>query len=168
MKKIILSQTSFIGAAAFIIVLFSSIFIYAFSTGIDGRTLKSTAIGCSCHASALDPGVIVFISGPDTVITGQTATYTIEVSESSKSGAGIDVSTRNGVLGVIDAQTHLSNGEVVQSSNIPMTNHAVIIQFSYTAPGFATTDTIWATGLATNSNGSLNNDIWNWAPSKRV
>jgi len=158
-------KTSVIAA---VLLLFTSVLLYSFSTGIDGKTLKSTTTGCSCHNVTLSSTVIVFISGPDTVISGQTVNYTIEVSEPGKTGAGIDVATRSGILGVIDPLTHLSNGELNQNSNIAMTNHSVVIQFSYTAPNNPTVDTIFATGLATNSNGQSNGDIWNWAPSKRV
>lgn len=168
MKNLLIKNLTKVLVSVIFITLLSTALLYAFSTGIDGRTLKTTTTGCTCHSSSLSPTVIVFISGPDSVLVNQTVNYTIEISEPSKSGAGLDIATKSGTLGVVTPGLHLSNGELVHSSNLVMTNHAVVVTFSYTAPGFVTADTIWATGLATNSNGQVNGDIWNWAPSKRI
>ena len=49
-----------------------------------------------------------------------------------------------------------------------MTNGTVTVQFNYTAPASPGTDTLWSTGLATNSNGETGGDDWNWSVSKRI
>jgi hypothetical protein len=167
MKNLILKNSKIFGFAVFILI-FSSLLLYAYPGGITGRTRKTTTNGCSCHGSTATNDVTVTITGPDTVTTGQTATYSITVSKASKNGAGFDIATRTGTLVSTSGNTHVSNGELVHSINIPMTSGSVTVSFNYTAGNSQTIDTIWATGLATNSNNSTSGDDWNWAPNKRI
>jgi hypothetical protein len=167
MKKLILKNTKVTAIAAFIIV-FTSLLVYAYPGGITGRTLKTTTAGCSCHSNQRTTDVGVDFAGPDTVTTGQTAMFTLTVSKQSKTGAGLDIATRNGTLAPVSNTIHLSNGELTHNANIPMTGGIVIVQFNYIAPGSASIDTLWATGLATNSDGHTSGDDWNWATSKRI
>lgn len=168
MKNISTKHFLRINAPVLILLLFVSFLLYGFATGIDGLTLKTSTNGCSCHSPTASTSVIVFLTGPDSVVIGTTVNYTVEISEANKTGAGVDIAARIGSLGVVTPSLHLSNGELVHNSNITMTNHAVVLTFSYTAPGTLTTDTIFATGLATNSNNQSNGDIWNWATNKRI
>ena len=153
-----------------LIIFFSvSVVLYGDIGGRTGRTLKNSTAGCgSCHGSSANSGVTVSINGPDTLTTGQSAQYSVTVSMTGKTGAGFDIAKRKGTLSIISASTHLASSEVVHSSNIPMTNGSASIQFNYTAPSTEAVDTIWATGLATNSSGGTGGDNWNWAPSKRI
>jgi len=151
-----------------VIFLFIAGILYASIGGITGRTLKSTTSGCSCHGGAFTPDVTVTIAGPDTVIKSQSAQYTLTVTKASKTGAGLDIATRRGTLSPVSGNIHLSNGEITHNNNLPMTGGTVTVTFSYTAPATTGPDTLWATGLATNSNNSESGDDWNWAPSKRV
>lgn len=168
MKKII-DRKIFTAGLMVLIMLLSQVLLYAFPTGITGRTLKTTTNGCgSCHGPSANAEVIVTISGPDTLNTGQTGQYSLTISKASKLGAGLDIAVRSGVLNPVSSNIHVSNGELTHNNNISMTNGSVTVQFSYTAPSSATTDTIWATGLATNSNGNEGGDDWNWANRKRV
>lgn len=167
MKKIVKKNIKAIGLAAFILI-FSQNILYAYPGGITGRTLKTTTTGCSCHGSSANTGVTVTISGPDTLNTGQTGQYTLTISRSASLGAGLDVAVRSGVLAPVSSNIHLTSGELTHNNNISMTNGSVTVNFSYTAPSTSTVDTIWATGLATNSNGGSGGDYWNWANSKRV
>lgn len=168
MKKT--NSTKFISAVTvLLIIIFSQVQIYSYPGGITGRTLKSSTSGCgSCHGTTATTDVIVTISGPDTLNTGQTGQYTLTVSKASKLGAGMDIAVRSGVLAPVSSNIHLTSGELTHNNNISMTNGSVTVNFSYTAPGTVTKDTIWATGLATNSNGNTSGDDWNWAISKRV
>lgn len=152
----------------FIFLSAVSLIVLAFETGITGRTLKTTTNGCSCHGQSATTDVTVTIAGADTINTGQTLQYSLTVSKPSKTGAGLDIAVRRGTLTPVSTNIHLSNGELTHNLNIPMVNGSVTVQFNYTAPGTPATDTIWATGLATNSNGSTSGDDWNWAPSKRI
>jgi len=152
-----------------VIVFFSTVIVMASIDGITGRTLKSSTSGCGgCHGPNATVDVIVAIAGPDTVIKGQSAQYTLTITRASKTGAGMDIATRRGTLSPVSSNIHLSNGELTHNNNIAMTNGTVSVTFSYTAPVTAGFDTIWATGNATNSNGGTSGDDWNWAPSKRI
>jgi hypothetical protein len=135
--------------------------------GRTGRTRKTSTTGCSCHGS-VNAATTVTIAGPDTVVQGTTAQYTLTISNPSQTGAGCDIAVRLGTLVNTSALTHLSGGEITHSNNIAMTNHTVTIPFSYTAPSSPGIDTIWAQGLATNSNGSTSGDMQNYAPEKRI
>jgi hypothetical protein len=161
-KKIILS----IFVIAFLTSI--SIYLYASSSGFTGRTKKTSTAGCSCHNAAATPDVIVTITGPDTVLINQTKQYSLTVTRASKSGAGLDIAAKLGSLSPVSSNIHLSNGELTQNSNIPMTAGSVTVQFNYTAPSTAGTDTLFATGLATNSGGTTSGDDWNWAPNKGI
>ncbi|MBL8008480.1 MAG: hypothetical protein JNJ56_13210 [Ignavibacteria bacterium] len=152
---------------ALMIVSFFSLTAYADISGRTGRTLRTSTSGCSCHGSR-DVATSITISGPSTVTTGSTNTYTLTVLRSGKTGAGCDISTRKGVLNIISTTIHKSGVELTHNDNIPMISNTVSILFSYTAPAIADIDTIFATGLATNSSGDENGDLWNWAPSFRV
>lgn len=156
--------------AAFLILFFSvSVIIYGNDDGRTGRTLKTSTSGCGgCHGSSATTDVSVLISGPDTVTAGQTAQFSLTISQSGKTGAGLDIATRNGTLSPVSSNIHLASGELTQNSDIPMTAGSVSVQFNYTAPAAAGTDSLWATGLATNSNGGTSGDDWNWAVTKRV
>lgn len=167
MKNFIRKNTKLIGFIAFILI-FTSALLYAYPGGITGRTLKTSTSGCSCHGNSASTTVTVAISGPDTLNTGQTGQYTLTITRSASTGAGLDIADRTGVLAPVSTNIHVSNGELTQNNNISMTGGSVSVNFSYTAPSSSTIDTIWATGLATNSNGGTSGDYWNWAPSKRV
>lgn len=145
-----------------------SVYLYASSTGMTGRTKKTTMSGCICHDDTSNPEVIVTISGPDTVTVNQTKQYSLTVSKSSKSGAGLDIAAKFGSLNPVSGNIRLLNGELTHNSNIPMSNGTVTVLFNYTAPSTAGTDTLYATGLATNSDNSNSGDDWNWAPNKRI
>jgi hypothetical protein len=167
MKNLILKHAKVTGIAIFLIA-FTSLLVYAYPGGITGRTLKTTTAGCSCHGNQRTTDVGVSFAGPDTVIAGQTAMFTLTVSKQSKTGAGLDIATRNGTLAAVSNTIHLSNGELTHNANISMTNGSASVQFNYTAPNSGNIDTLWATGLATNSDNHTSGDDWNWATSKRI
>lgn len=154
----------------FIVIMTVSMYSYtAFADigGRTGRTLKTSTNGCSCHSSR-DLTTNVTISGPSTVTTGSTNTYTLTISRTTKTGAGCDISARTGTLNIVSTTIHKSGLELTHNDNIPMVSNSASVSFNYTAPATPVTDTIFATGLATNSSGDENGDLWNWAPSFRV
>ncbi len=164
--------TGFSSASKFLLIIFSLLLIsgQAFSdiNGRTGRTLKTSSNGCGgCHGSR-DVSVSVLINGPSSVSTGSTNTFSITVNKAGKTGAGVDIAVRRGVLGVISSTLHLQNSELTHNDNIPMSGGQVTLQFSYTAPALPSTDTIFANGNATNSDGNESGDSWNWATSFRV
>lgn len=155
--------------SVFSLILISTLYLYASSSGFTGRTRKTSTSGCGgCHGPSSNSEVVVTLAGPDSVTISQTATYTITISKSSKNGAGFDIATRLGTLAPISSGMILMNGELTHSSNRPMPSGTITLQFSYTAPSAAGIDTLWATGLATNSDGTTSGDDWNWANEKRI
>jgi len=166
MKKL---KFSFFTTSFFILFFSISIALYGDPDGRTGRTRKTSTSGCGgCHGSSAVTDVSVLLNGPDTVTAGTTRQFSLTISKAGKLGAGLDIATRNGVLAPVSSNIHLSNGELTQNDNIPMTSGSATVQFNYTAPALQGTDTLWATGLATNSNGGTSGDEWNWAVNRRI
>jgi hypothetical protein len=117
----------------------------AYPTGRTGSTLKSGTTGCgNCHsASTVISGAI---TGPLTVVAGQTYTYTLTITMPSGSGnEGVNIAAKNGTLAIIAGSgLKLASGELTHSSALTYANPKVI-QFSYTAPTVAGTDTLFST-----------------------
>lgn len=164
------SKSTLLVSVFFLLVLItSSVYIYASSSGFVNRTRKTSLSGCGgCHGGNPTNDVSVSITGPDTVTVSQTKTYTLTITKASKNGAGFDISTRRGVLAPVSSGMVLSGTELTNSSNRPMTSGTISFQFTYTAPSTAGTDSLFATGLATNSDASTSGDDWNWAPEKKI
>ena len=92
-------STLFISAFFLLVIIFSSVYIYASSSGFVNRTRKTNLSGCGgCHGGNSNNEVTVSISGPDTVTISQTKTYTLTITKASKNGAGFDIATRRGFL----------------------------------------------------------------------
>lgn len=162
-------KISFFSASLLILFFTISISLYGDPDGRTGRTRKTSTSGCGgCHGSSATTDVSALLNGPDTVTAGTTRQFTLTVSKASKTGAGLDIATRNGVLAPVSTNIHLANGELTHNNNIPMTSGSATVQFNYTAPALQGTDTLLATGLATNSDGNSSGDDWNWAVSKRI
>jgi len=132
--------------------------LLSYPNGVTGRTLKTTLSGCgSCHGSTATSGLIVSITGPDTVIIGQTYSFTVTVTGSSGSAGGVDIATLGGTLIAVSSNLKLSSSELTHSAK---TSVPATYQFSYTAPAAAGNDTLWATGKG----GGFSE--WNWSPNK--
>jgi hypothetical protein len=103
--------------AAFLILFFSvSVIIYGNDDGRTGRTLKSSTSGCGgCHGSSATTDVSALINGPDTVTAGQTMQFSLTISKPGKTGAGLDIATRNGTLAPVSSNIHLANGELLKT-----------------------------------------------------
>lgn len=152
----------FILVSAFIFIVLASILLYAYPNGYTGRTLKTSTQGCgSCHNYSTN--VTGLISGPDTVITGQTAQFTITVTDPNRNKAGVDIAAKFGTLdpSPSSADLKLLNGEITHSHSISMSNHTVTKTFNYIAPSTPGTDTLYATVTSGTS-------AWNWAPNKGI
>jgi hypothetical protein len=157
-----------IGVATLILMFLSiSISTYGDQGGRTGRTRKSSTTGCSCHGSAVT-GVSATINGPTSVVKGQTAQFSLVISRAGQTGAGLDVATRRGTLAAVTSGTRLQSGEITHNNNLAMSGGTITILFNYTAPATAGVDTLWANGLASNSNGAEDGDQWNWAVNRNV
>jgi hypothetical protein len=143
--------------------------LLASSGGRTGRTLKTATTGCGgCHGGSATPGVLVSITGPDTVTLNQSTTFTLTITGGPALGSGCDIASKYGALSPVSSSLRLSGGELTQNANTPMTSGSVSYTFNYVYSGAQTIDTLYATGLSTNSNGGTGGDQWNWAPSKRI
>lgn len=143
----------------FLLIVLSGI-IYSFSNGIAGRTLKNTTAGCgSCHSfNTSTSGVL---TGPDTVVVGQTVEYAISFSGINTGLYGVDISAKLGSLspGAGSGYLKLLDGELVQINGIQSTGP---IPFNYTAPANPGSDTLYAV-VDKGYPGR-----WNWVPSKGI
>ena len=159
----------FIWLFATALILSISLDLLADIDGRTNRTRKTSTSGCgSCHGSSGTAGVSVTINGPDTVVAGQTAQYSMIINRAGKTGAGLDIATRRGTLGAVTSGTRLQSGEITQNDNLPMTNGTVTVLFNYTAPTTIGLDTIWTVGIATNTGGNTSGDEWNWSANKSL
>lgn len=142
------------------LIIFASTDLSAYPNGLAGRTLKTTTQGCgSCHS--FNTAITGTITGPDSILAGQTVTLTLTINCASGSGGyGVDIAAKLGTLAIISGQgLKVSGGELVHSSEISYANPKVIT-FSYTAPSTAGTDTVYAT-IDRGYSGR-----WNWTPNK--
>lgn len=147
----------------FLTVLFLgySVYVIAYSSGITGKTKKTSTTGCSCHTN--NTAITGGVTGPDTVQAGATVVYTVTINRSGYTGThgGVDIATRLGALGVI-SNLQLLNSELTHTSPLTFTSGTVAVTFNYTASASAGIDTIWSSLVAGYSNG------WNWGTDKRV
>lgn len=166
MNKIYKNLTAVI--AVFLLIVVSTAIVYAYSTGITGRTKKSASAGCSCHSPSFSASTTVTITGPDTLNPGQTAQFTLTVSNSSQAGAGVDIAVDRGSLSPANNQLRSQDGELTHNSPITFVSGTVSVPFSYTAPSTTGLDTIYATGNAVNLNSNSGGDLWNYAANKKI
>jgi hypothetical protein len=128
--------------------------------GQNGRTKKTSSAGCgSCHSQG---GTITgVITGPDTVVAGQTYTFTLTLTATGGSGKyGVNIAAKTGTLAIISGQgLKVSGTELVHSAGITYVSPK-LITFSYTAPAVAGTDTLYAT-VDRGYSGA-----YNWAPNR--
>ncbi len=160
----------------FVIALFATVVLLSISIslladidGRTGRTRKSSTSGCgSCHGSSATTGVSVTINGPDTVVAGQSAQYSMIITRTGKTGAGIDIAVRRGSLSAVSSGTRVQSSEIVHNDDLPMSNGTITVLFNYNAPATVGLDTIWSTGIATNSLGNTGGDEWNWSANRSI
>jgi hypothetical protein len=143
-----------------IMLLVAGTAAHAYPTGISGRTQKHTTAGCGgsgCHGTGANTGVTVSIAGPDTVVTGQNASYTITVTGTTGSNGGVDIASSRGTLAPVSTVLKSLNGDVVHKQRCSSPWNYVV---TFTAPATAGADTLYANGK---DNGFTR---WNWAPKK--
>jgi hypothetical protein len=154
-----------------IVILFLAVIptlVFSDATGRTGRTQKTSTQGCSCHGSSASSGVIVTITGPDTVFVNQTALYTLTISGGPASGSGCDIAARTGTFSPVSSTIKLSGTELTHKANTLMTSGSVTFQFNYIYTTGPIVDTLYANGLSSNSNNSTSGDQWNWSPKKVI
>jgi len=159
-----LSRLKFLVTVLVLFTAYATI-VSAYPGGVSGYTPKS-GIGCTCHSSSPNAAVTSALTGPDTVVVGQTYTYTITISRTATfNGCGLDIAVQRGVLGVGASGSSIKvlNAELTHTHNLGVGTTSVAVTFSYTAPSTAGTDIIYATGAA-----GSNPPPWNFAPNKNL
>jgi len=140
-----------------------SIFVYARSSGMTGRTLISGTEGCSCHNTDPTPSVVVTLSGPLQIDANQTASYSVTVEGGPLAAAGINIATDNGTLAPVDGSLQSTSGELTHTNPKAPSGNAVTFEFEYTAPATSGTAFIEATGNSVNLANGNQGDAWNFA-----
>ncbi len=115
----------------------------ASSGGISGFSGKSTSTCTSCHSGSSSIPTVT-LSGPTSVASGSTNSYTISVSIIAAGNGGVDVAASAGTFAA-GTGTKVLNGEIVHSA--PSSTHSWT--FSWTAPTVTanTTATLYAAAI---------------------
>ena len=148
----------------FLVLIFGALIYAGISkfTGIVGRTEKN-GVGCTCHSSQRDNAVQVTITGPDTLIKGQSGEYQIRLSGGAAVQGGFNVASFLGSLNPVDASAQLMAGEITHTSPKSFSGGSVSWSFNYTAANQVYTDTIFSAGNSVNGDGFSNSqDKWNF------
>ncbi len=121
-------------------VIYSSIPASASSNGITGFSGKSGSTCTSCHSTGTSPTVT--LSGPTTVASGSTSSYTLTVGGTGNHG--LDVAASAGTF-TAGTGTKVQNSEITQST--PSTTGSWT--FTWTAPTVTSnsTATLWAAAV---------------------
>jgi hypothetical protein len=101
------------------------------------------------------------ILGPDQVLAHETNTYTLQISGNGPGViGGLNIADLDGgVLGLIDAATQLTTGEITQTAPKAFSGGTVSWDFSWTAPAVAGIYDIFAQGVNANNAQGSNGDF---------
>jgi hypothetical protein len=127
-------QFSLIVLAALTLV-YSSLPANASSGGISGFSGKSGSTCTACHSSSTSVPTIT-LTGPTTVTSGSTNSYTLSVSVITAGNGGLDVAASAGTFAA-GSGTQVLNGEITHTA--PSSTHSWT--FTWTAPTVTTTTT---------------------------
>jgi len=147
---------------ALILILLASSLVVSNPNGISGRTKKTMSAGCSsCHN--FGTGINGIIEGPDSVEAGQTAIFTITINFPGAANGGVDIAAKHGTLspGASSPYLKLLNGELTHKNPIQFTT-TISLDFNYTAPVIAGTDTLYA-NIDRNYPG-----VWNYVNNRGI
>jgi len=164
MKAFLLKNLKSIFIVSFVLILTSSL-IYAYSSGITGRTMLGPSPGCTCHGGTPSPTVIVTIAGLDTVETSDTVGYVVAMTGGPLTRAGTNIAVHRGTIEPVNALLQTMTGELTHVSPLTPSGGVVIIPFRYIAPSTVGSDTIYANGNSVNFNNANTGDQWNFAPN---
>jgi PKD repeat protein len=132
----------------------------ASSGGISGFSGKNGSTCTSCHGGGIQPTVT--LTGPTSVSSGSTNTYTLAITGGSDIAGGLDVAATGGAFAVLDTvYTKLLSGELVHSQPKKVdASGALSWTFNWTAPTVSTNTsiTMYGAGNSVNLNGSTSGD----------
>ncbi len=148
-----------------LIIVFVSAVIYAgveFSTGIAGTT-RLNGNGCVCHNLDPDPGVQVWIEGPDSLLRGETAEYHIFLTGGPMVKGGFNAASRFSSLTATDPGTQILADELTHNQPRVFTGDTVSWYFNYTAADSVDWDTLYSAANSVNGDGIPSDlDHWNF------
>ncbi len=149
-----------------LIIIFCSVVIYSsikHETGMVGTT-KLNGEGCTCHNSQLDSTVSVWISGPDTLEAGESATYSIYLTGGPMIEGGYNVAVRLGLLSAVDSFSQIIDLELTHTlPKVFPSNDTLTWDFTYTAPNNSGSDTIYSAAQSVNGDENPSEeDKWNF------
>jgi hypothetical protein len=101
-----------------ILSIFIAIIVYAninYMDGISGVTLRDSGSGCGCHNSTSNDLVKVWISGPDTLYSGDSAAYNIFMTGGPAVVGGFDLAVFFGILNAVDTLAKIKDGDLVHA-----------------------------------------------------
>jgi hypothetical protein len=148
----------------FLVIIFGALIYAGISkfTGIVGRTEKN-GVGCTCHNVQRDNSVQVQITGPDTLIKGQSGEYQITLSGGPAVQGGFNIASFLGTLSPVDASSQLMLSELTHTNPKTFSGGSVSWTFNFTAANQVYTDTIFSAGNSVNGDGFNNSqDRWNF------
>src|SRR5579864_6241082 len=132
-------QRTFIRSSLIVLVawtlVYSSLPANASSGGISGFSGKSGSTCTTCHSSSTSVPTIT-LTGPTTVTSGSTNSYTLSVSVITAGNGGLDVAASAGTFAA-GSGTQVLNGEITHTA--PSSTHSWT--FTWTAPTVTTTTT---------------------------
>ncbi|ROL60784.1 choice-of-anchor D domain-containing protein [Bacteroidetes/Chlorobi group bacterium MS-B_bin-24] len=169
-----------IAAMCIIISIFFIMDLYARRNGITGRT-STTSQGCNCHNnnSSTSTSLTLLSNLQNYVVDpGSTTTFTVRVSNSNASAAGVNIGVKTTQTGETNAGTlspatgsglSLVNGELTHSSPKTMNGGIADFSFTWTAPDQPGVYYIRAIGIGANNNGREDSgDLWNWMSPQTI
>ncbi len=160
-------NNKFIISLIILILFVRAVILYAKEEGIVGRTQKNRK-GCTCHGETPSSNLIITISGPDTIQSGEAGKFWVSVSESSMEAAGINISASEGELTPTSKDLKKIKGELTHSSPKKLSSGKTIFEFLYNSLQSNSEQIIYASVNAVDLNGKKTGDIWNHAPAKKV
>ncbi len=167
MKKI-LQNKFLISPLIVLLITLTSFLFYGYSTGITGKTRKN-GDGCNCHGSNPTTSVNVTISGPNTLLPGQKATYRVSISGGPLVRAGTNIAASSGELSPVQGSgLQKIVDELTHTSPKAPSGGVVSFDFEFTAPNTQGNVTLYANGNSVNFNGTSNGDQWNYAANYQV
>jgi len=148
-----------------LLVVFLGIIIVAgtnIPTGVTGKTEKNGS-GCTCHNPTRDLSVMVQVTGPDTLIKGETGQYEISLSGGPAVAGGFNVAAHLGSLAPGDGSAQLLGNELTHTSPKTFSGSSISWTFSFTALDEVYTDTIYSASNSVNGDGFASPlDRWNF------
>jgi Viral BACON domain len=132
--------------ASLVVIIYSPVPANATSNGIAGFSGQTGATCTSCHSSGTVPTVT--LTGPMSVSSGSTNTYTVTVTPKTAGNGGLDVSASGGTF-TAGTGTKVLGTELVHSAP----SSTLSWTFSWTAPTVTTTTTATLYGAAIDSYG---------------